>query len=197
MALTKFDIASAALVMIGASPVSSFSSSGSAEEIACFHLYQSCVDHWLSLHPWRFATRTTQLSRTLMPPDTQWQAAYIEPPGMKALQAIRIGKHGGDLPFDRFENKVLIDATDTQEVWAVHTYEPPIAWWPGYFVQLIEIALAAKLSFAMSAKLDLKTSLANEIDTHFRFAKNADSRQQTSRRLKVTGRRSIMEARRS
>ena len=197
MALTKYDIASSALVLIGASPVSSFSSSGSAEEIACFHLYQTCVDHWLSLYPWRFATRTTQLSRDVVPPDTQWQAAYTLPPGMRALQAIRLDANGSDLPFDRFENKALINASETQSVWAVHTYEPPIPWWPGYFVQLIETALAARLSFALSAKLDLKAGLEQEAEVNFRLAKNADSRQQTSRRFKVTGRGSIMEARRA
>ena len=197
MALTKFDVASAALVLIGAAPVSSFDSPVSAEEIACHHLYQTCVDHWLSLYPWRFATRTTQLSRSVVPPDTQWRAAYIEPPGIKALQAIRIDLQGSDLPFDRFENKVLIDAVETQTVWAVHTYEPPITWWPGYFMALVEVALAAKLAFALSAKLDLKAGLEKEVETYFRLAKNADSRQQTTRKFKLTARRSIMEARRA
>jgi hypothetical protein len=44
------------------------------------------------------------------------------------------------LIFDRFENKIYCNASETQEVWCVHTYEPPIAWWPGYFVALIEVA---------------------------------------------------------
>ena len=197
MALTKFDIASSALVMIGANPVSSFSSSGSTEEIACHHLYQSCVDHWLSLYPWRFASRTSQLPRHHYQPDTLWSAAYTVPPDMKAIQAIRLDRHGGDIEFDRFEDTVLCNASASQVVWCVHTYEPPIAWWPGYFVQLVEVALAGKLAFVMSAKLDLKLDLEKTVDTYFRLAKNADSRQQTSRRFKLTGRRSIMEARRA
>ena len=197
MALTKFDVASAALVLIGAAPVSSFDSPVSAEEIACHHLYQTCVDHWLSLYPWRFATKTTQLSRVAAPPDTLWSAAYLQPPGLKAVQALRYDRHGNDIPFDRFENRILTNATETQVIWAVHTYEPPITFWPGYFMALIEVALAAKLAFALSAKLDLKAGLEKEVETYFRLAKNADSRQQTSRKFKLTARRSIMEARRA
>ena len=79
----------------------------------------------------------------------------------------------------------------------MHTYEPPIAWWPGYFVQLVEVALAEKLAFAISGKLDLQAGLAKTTAEYFRLAKNADSRQQTSRRFKLSGRRSIMEVRRA
>jgi len=197
MALTNFDIASSALVMIGANPVTAFSSSGTTEEIACYHLYQSCVDHWLSLFPWRFATKVTQMPRDAVKPSTQWQASYTLPSNMRALQAVRIGLSGSDIPFDRFENKVLCNAGLTEPVYAVHTYEPPVAWWPGYFVQLIEVSLAEKLAFPLSAKLDLQTKLGQQSEYFFRLAKNADSRQQTSRRFKVTGRNSIMEARRA
>jgi hypothetical protein len=197
MALTKYDIASSALVMIGANPVASFDAAGSTEQVACFHLYQTCVDHWISLFPWRFASKTTQLARDSIKPPTQWQASYVQPSGMKAMQAIRVDLDGNDIPYDRFENKIYCNAGDTQPVYCVHTYEPPIAWWPGYFVSLVEVAFAGKLSFALSGKLDLQKALSTATDDAFRFAKNADSRQQTSRRFKVTGRNSIMEFRRN
>jgi hypothetical protein len=200
MALTKFDIASSALVMIGANPVSSFGSATSVEEIACQHLYQPCVDHWISLYPWRFATRTAQMPRDhedgfnpLKP--VGWQAVYTAPPDMKALQYIRIDLDGRDMPFDRFENKVFCNATATNTVYAVYTYEPPIQWWPGYFVELMVHAFAAKLSFALAGKLDLRTDLEKSVEPLFRWAKNADSRQQTTRKFKLRGRNSIMEAR--
>jgi hypothetical protein len=203
MALTKFDIASAALVMIGAQPVASFGDDGSvlAEQVACHHLYQPTVDHWLSLYPWRFASRQTQMSRA--PANAEdpnkpvgWQAVYTVPRDMKALQGIRLNSDGRDILFDRFENRVYCNASETDAVYAVHTYEPPIAWWPGYFVQLIEAGLAHKLSFAITGKLDLALDLGKTVEGTFRLAKNADSRQQTTRRFKVSGPRSILSARR-
>lgn len=197
MALTKFDIASAALVAIGAEPVASFDSAGSAEEIACFHLYQPAVDHYLSIHPWRFATRTTQMPRDAAEPPTGWLASYTAPSDMKALQAIRINRWEIDRPFDRFENHIFVNASETDAVYAVHTYEPPIAWWPGYFVELVQTGLAARFAFAIAGKLDLQDGLNKAAEYQLRVARNADSRQQTTRRFKVDGRRSIMQARRS
>jgi hypothetical protein len=197
MALTKFEIASASLVLVGANPVTSFSATGSTEEKVCFYLWQSCVDHYLSLHPWRFATRTEQMSRVATPPSTKWQAAYIQPTGMKAMQAIRLNQSGTDLDYDRFENLILCNATETDLVYCVHTYEPPIAWWPGYFVHLMEIGFAIKLSFPLSAKLDLKDNLEKEAEIALRLGKNRDSAQQTTRKFKTDGRRSILEARRA
>lgn len=198
MAITKFELCSSALVTIGANPIASFNATGTAEEVAAFHLYQNCVNHWLSLHPWRFATRVVQLSRHgATAPPTQWTAAYRAPPGMLAMQALRVDVNGNDIPFDRFEDQVWCNAGEAQKVWCVHTYDVPIAYWPGYFVALMEQALAVKFAFALSGKLDLRVDLEKGVDFFFRIAKNADSRQQTSRRFKVAGRGSIMEARRA
>jgi hypothetical protein len=197
MALTKYDIASAGLIMCGANPVTSFSASGSTEQKICFHLYQSVVDNWLSMFPWRFATKTTLLSRDATGPDTKWQGSYTQPSGMKSLQAINVDRNGDGLPFDRFENKIFVNAGVDQNVYAVYTYEPPISWWPGYFVSLMETACAQRFAFAIAGKLDLTEGLTKILETSFMLAKNADSRQQTTRKFKVSGHRSIMEMRRS
>src|SRR6188768_55628 len=200
MALTKFEIASTALIMVGAQPVSSFEGEGT-EETVCRHLYQSTIDNLLSLFPWRFASRTTQLARDGGSPDpmpgTLWRASYTAPPDARAIQALMTDVHGTPIPFDRFENKIFCNASETQAVWCTHTYEPPIAWWPGYFVAVAEITLAMRFSFPLAAKIDLETDFQKEFDTAFRYAKNADSRQQTTRKFRVDGRRSIMEARRA
>jgi hypothetical protein len=200
MALTKFDVASSALVMLGANPVSSFDSSGTTEEIACHHLYQSAIDNLLSLYPWRFATRSLQMSRDHENDDNPlkpvgWQAVYTVPSDMRAMQTIRLNKDGRDIPYDRFENKVFCNAVATDAVYAIYTYEPPVAWWPGYFTELAEVGVAGKLAFALSGKLDLRVDLEKLFEVKFRLAKNADSRQQTTRKFKLRGRNSIMEAR--
>lgn len=198
MASTKYDIASSALLLIGADGVASFSSAttASAEQKACHYLYQSCLDQWLSLYPWRFATKTVQLSRDgAAPTDTTWSASYAQPTGMKAMQNVHIG--GVGIPYDRFENKIMCDAGATSVVLGVHTYEPSVSYWPGYFVALMEVALANKFAFALAGKIDLKMNFEKDIEKFFRLAKNADSKQQTTRRLPLDGRGSIIQARRS
>ena len=196
MALTVYDICSAALVMVGAEPIASFAD-GTTEAKACGLFYQPTVDNMLSLYPWRFATKTTQLSRDATGPGTKWQAAYLLPAEFKAVQAIMTDVNGNPIPFDRFENKVMCDAGETQAVWCVYTYDPPIAWWPGYFQAIVETALALRLSFAVAGKIDLRKELESTLETLMRYGRNADSRQQTTRKFRVDGRRSITEARRA
>jgi hypothetical protein len=196
MASTKFEVCSAALVMIGANPVSSFSASGTSEQVACYHLYQSTLDGVLSMHQWRFATKMTLLSRESDAPDSIWSAAYDEPTDMVALQSVVVDTHGNDIPFDRFNGQILCDAGSTQAVYAIHTFEPAVSQWPGYFVKVMEFMLADQFAISLAAKLDMAKTLEGKADRAMRFAKNTDSKQQTTRRLRTTGRNTIIEARR-
>ena len=55
MAVTKVDIASRALIMIGANPISSFTD-GSTESLVTNNIYEEIVESTLTRHKWRFAT---------------------------------------------------------------------------------------------------------------------------------------------
>ena len=61
MATTKVDICARALVMIGASPISSFSD-GSTEALVASNVYEDIVESSLTRHRWKFATNQKQLS---------------------------------------------------------------------------------------------------------------------------------------
>jgi hypothetical protein len=197
MAQTKYTIASSALVMIGANPVSSFKPTGTTETIACYYTWQACVDHWLSLYPWRFATTEATLTRVTSARNYPgpYKNYYAVPANMKAVQKLLVNDQPAE--FDRERNYIFVNAELSQPVRLIYTFEPSISIWPGYFVSLIEMAMAERLSFALSAKLDLKTDLAKQIENLFRLARNRDSVQQTTRKFRLTGRRSIMEARRN
>lgn len=196
MATTKFDICSSALALIGVGPISAFSAA-STQEIVANALYQSTLDNELSIFPWRFATKTELLSRDATAPDTLWSASYTEPSGMKSIQALIRNDPGNDLPFDRQNGKILCDASSSDEVYAVYTYEPAVTRWPGYFVKVMELSLAVQFAIAIPGKLDFKESIEDTYARQMRVAHYADSRQQTTRKLRTTGRGSIIEARRS
>jgi len=193
MALSAFDICSNALVQIGASAITDFEG-GSEESEVCSYLYQPTVDNWMSMYPWRFATRQKQLSRLSDEPDMMWDAAYAQPDGMITLQAVQVSDV--NVPFDRFENKIYCNATSADVVIATYTYSISEAYWPPYFVELIELALMHKLSFALPSKLDMKQLVKSDLEIQYRMAKAADQRQQSSRVLPMSGRGSIIEARR-
>lgn len=190
---TKFDLCSNALMLIGAEVITDFSGS-SAESAAAAQFYQTTADNWLTLYDWQFATTQVQLSRLTDAPLNAWDAAYQSPAGAMKIQNVKVN----DLPisYDRFMDKIHCNAASTDEVFCDYTYSIDIASWPAYFVELIEYALAKKFSTALAAKIDFKTTFGTDMDTQFRLAKNADARQQTTKRINMKGRGSIFEARR-
>jgi hypothetical protein len=200
---TPYAIASSALVMLGANPVASFAATGTAETIACFYTWQPVVDHYLSLYPWRFASKLALLARLTAHIDAEkpegrpglYPLAYALPSDLKKINKVIVNDH--PIQYDRERMSIMCDGAKDQRVFCEYIYEPPIAFWPGYFVSLIEAAMMHRLSFALSAKLDLKKDVRTDIEKLFLLARSADSQQQTSRKLRLTGRGSIMEARRA
>lgn len=193
---TKFDICSSALVQIGANPITAFASA-SREEIVSEQLYDNTVEEWLGAYWWRFATKTAQLSRITGsdPVGGLWTAHYTQPGDMIAIQAVSVG--GVNIDFDRNENKVLCNASASDAVYATYTYAITETYWPAHFRRLVELDLMHKMSFALPSKLDLKRVLKEDVIEQFRHAKSIDQKQQPNKPLPLSGRRSIMEFRRS
>lgn len=194
MAITKFDLCSNALMLIGADTITDFAGATS-ESTASSQFYQTTADNWLSLYDWQFATSTIQLSRLSTAPLNSWDAAYSEPSGALKIQNVKVNDENID--FDRFEGKIHCDALSSDLVYCDYTKSVDISTWPAYFVELIECALAKKFSTVLAAKIDFKTTFNTDLDTQFRLAKNADARQQTAKRLNMRGRGSIIAARRA
>lgn len=193
---TKFDICSSALVQIGANKITAFDSS-SREAIVAGEIYDNTVEEWLAAYWWRFASKSQQLSRITGsdPVDPNWTAHYTQPGDMIAIESIQVA--GVNIDFDRNENKILCNASATDAVIAEYTYAISETYWPAYFRRLIELDLMHKMSFALPAKLDLKRVLKEDVDMYFRQAKSIDQKQQPNKPLPLSGRRSIMEFRRS
>jgi hypothetical protein len=196
MPLTKFDLASNALLLIGADTVTDFAGA-SAESAAAAQFFQTTADNWLSLYDWQFATTTIQLSRLTDPPLNEWDAVYQAPTGSIKIQNIKVRDE--PIAYDRFADKIHCNAGVNDQVFCDYTRSSEIITvdqWPPYFVELIEFALAKKFSTALAAKLDFKNSFDVDMETQFRLAKNADARQQTTKRLNMKGRGSILDMRR-
>lgn len=194
MAVSKFDICSNALLRIGAQAITDFDG-GSAESTAAAQFWQTTTDNWLTLHDWHFAGTTALLSRLAVAPLQAWDAAYQQPAEAIKIRSVKVNDL--PIPFDRFQDKIHCNALVTDSVYCDYTWAVQADYWPPYFVELMELALAKKFAFTLAAKLDLKSVLDSELDIQFRLAKNADARQQTTKKLRYDGRGSIMEARRA
>lgn len=194
MPLSQFDICSNALMRIGAESITDFSG-GSAESLAAARFYQSTADNWLTLHDWRFAGQTALLVRDAAAPLQMWDASYAQPSGAIKIRSVKVNDL--PIPYDRFRDKIHCDAVGGDSVYCEYTTSVDCAYWPPYFVELMELALALKFSFTLAGKLDLKNVIEADLQMQFRLAKNADARQQTARRIRLDGRGTILEARRA
>lgn len=195
MASSKYDIASAALVLVGAGPVTSFASTTAAPEIALNQIYDQTVENLYSLYPWRFATKVVQLSKLVAVPDNKWGAAYSVPSDCIRVQNVLVV--GEPVEYDRIGSEIHTTDWGTQEIYMTYVYDPGVSEWPGYFTKLVTYDLAQQLALSLAAKLDLSKAYGQKYETQFRFAKSADSQQQTAKKLDTQGAGSIIAHRRS
>ncbi len=194
MPLTKFDLCSNALLLVGADTITDFNG-GSSESAAAAQLFQTTTDNWLTLYDWQFATTTAQLSRLVDQPLNMWDAVYQTPADALKIQNVKVNDE--PISYDRFADKIHCNAAASDLVYCDYTRTREVADWPPYFVELMEYALAKKFATALAAKLDFKNSIDVDLDRQFRLAKNADARQQTAKRLRMSGPGSIIAARRA
>ena len=68
---TSIDLASNALLLIGEETISSFTDDSTAALIAA-NLYELTYESLLTLHPWRFASTKSTLSRLTASPVNEW-----------------------------------------------------------------------------------------------------------------------------
>ena len=188
MATTKIDICARALVMIGASPITSFTD-GTTESTVASNLYEDTIKNILSSYRWRFASKQAQLSRLTDAPDHKWDAAYQLPAELVGLHGIFVN----DMPikFERYGDMVYNDAVSTDKVYADYTYydttaSNPEEFFPPYFIFTAELSLASIFAYAVAQNTDLSNALEVKANRQLAIAKNIDAQQRTSSRLRVT-----------
>ena len=89
MAVTKIDIASRALIMIGSNPISSFTDD-TTEALVTNNIYEEIIESTLCRSRWRFATEQQQLSLLANAPTGRYEYAYQIPTSPQCLQIISI-----------------------------------------------------------------------------------------------------------
>jgi hypothetical protein len=192
MADTQVEVANQAFALIGANTLSTFTGTGS-EQIAATNLYQPIVDAALTSHRWRFATGKQTLARLSSVPVNQWDAAYQMPtqPQIILLNAVMVE----DLPitFDRYEDQIYCDATESDIVVADYVYSVSEQEWPPYFTKAIVYELASVFAASITQDSFLAAHFAEQSTVEYRKARFADASSQTARNLNA---RSLIKRRR-
>ena len=153
--LTKIDLCSMALLKLGENPVQSLSDDTAAAKLGRT-LTDFVIDTLLSLHPWRFACRTYNLTKNE-------NGDFIIPSNV-----LRIVKANGYV----MGNRIISDSDDIT-IKAIVRVDPDD--FPSYFASLVATKLAAEFCMPLISDTAVFRTLIALYETELQSAKFIDS----------------------
>tara|TARA_E500000178_G_scaffold329679_1_gene360839 strand:+ start:6593 stop:7177 length:585 start_codon:yes stop_codon:yes gene_type:complete len=184
VANSDIDIASRALILIGAEPITSFTSD-TTEALVASNLYEDTVRTALCASRWRFATNQAQLNQLTATPTGRFDVAHQLPQDMLMLHAVTIDDQL--IEYTIYGNKLFHNVTATNPVIADYTFRADEVNFPSYFTLAVEYALAASFALAIARDEAMGQMMERKAQQLMQQAKTLDSQQQTTRKL-VTSR---------
>ena len=183
---TDLSICSDALIMLGASPISSFTEGTDAAQ-ACDRLYPDLRDSLLARYPWSWTYKKTSLGRLATAPINEFEYAYQLPGNiLSGVQAVFETSASNQNPInDGWEIYGDQLYTDLETVFIDYQETISESKMPVYFVHLLRNALAGELGIVITdqaSKADYFRGIAygspgeNGRGGLFREAVNIDSR---------------------
>lgn len=151
---TKLSICSDALILLGASPLSSFSEGTDSAQI-CDRLYDDLKDSLIASYPWSWSFKKVQLARLTSTPVNEWKYQYALPGDRIAgVRAVYRSTQAGVLPI-QYGWEIQGEALDSSEETIVIDYQfsPNESVLPTYFVQLLKYAMAADIAETVTDQL--------------------------------------------
>lgn len=143
---TKLSICSDALIMLGATALSSFSD-GTDEAQVADRLYDDVRDTLIMQYPYSWTIKKVKLSRLADAPVNEWKYKYALPGDILGNpKAVFINASAGGRPVRDFEIYSGGLYSSYEEVWVDYQFLPEPAIFPQYFVRLLKTALAAEFA---------------------------------------------------
>lgn len=157
MAATSITLCTAALLLVGADEINSFSDS-TREAKLCGAIYEDLKDDMLQSHPWRFSIGQVELNQLAAAPLFGFSYGYQLPADYLNL----VGKELSNMQHKLYENKIYVNSSTLR---VNYQFVPDESKFPAYFKRLIEFELATILSVGLledEGKAALYENLANK-----------------------------------
>ena len=188
---SAIDIASRALVLIGAEPITAFGSS-STESLVATNMYEDTVRATLSSARWRFASEQAVLAAVGSDPTGRFDKAHQLPTNVLVLHAVTVNDNL--VNYTVYGDKVFSDATSSDSLVADFTFRQVESEFPSYFSLALEYSLATIFATAIARSATLAKLMNEQSTLLMAKARNLDAQQQTTRKLAtsrfITDRRS-------
>jgi hypothetical protein len=151
---TKLSICSDALILLGATPLSSFSDGTDAAQI-CDRLYDDLKDSIVASYPWSWSFKKVQLARLTEEPVNEWKYFYQLPGDrLSGVRAVFNSSATGIAPIQRGWELLGDKLMSSQEqIWIDYQFSPGESALPTYFVQLLKYAMAAEIAETVTDQL--------------------------------------------
>lgn len=173
-AVSDLSICNAALLMLGANPITSLSAVGEKEKL-CAGLYPTIRDKVLRSHPWNCCIKRETLSPWAAAPNHDWPFQY-ELPG-DFVKVLGVGELGAESEF-RLEGRRLLTDVNPCLLRYVFANENPATWDAG-LVHVVTLAMAAALAYPITTSTSLRDSMRQEAELELRRAKAVDGQDDT------------------
>lgn len=184
---TGVSICADALILLGASPISSFNDGTDAAN-ACDRLYPDVRDMALSMYPWSFAYKKVKLARLVTTPVSEWTYEY-QLPGDRLgnPRAVFETANAYARPVKEWEIQGDKLITNYQEVYIDYPYQTPEYAMPQYFVQFLKYMMAWHLAYPVTEQetktgywqgISIGSPAENGRGGYFRQASNIDAQGQ-------------------
>jgi hypothetical protein len=185
MALTKPEVASKALVMVGANQISSFEGS-EIEKVVSRQIYETVVEDCIAAHYWDFASGSQTLvmveGETLVNFDNAFQLPTN--PSPMTIESVRVD--GSEKKYDIFEDKLFIDANEENEVTLDYTFRADESVWHPAFTMWVVLSLAESYALSITRKEEIAEAFGKKADTHFAKAKARIGKQTSNKAIRLT-----------
>lgn len=175
MALSAIALCSRALLMIGATSISSFDE-GTAEAEVAANLFPSVRDALLSTHPWNFASRAEWLARLATAPQADFQEAFSLPDDCLRVLAAGAGPRSSGLRY-RIIGRQL--HCDSDQVLLRYVQRVTEEIFPAFFDQVLISRLAAEFCLPLTESTTRAEFLYRLADQELRRARLTDAQEQT------------------
>ena len=180
---SAIDIASRALVLIGAEPITSFDSS-STEALVATNMYEDTVRAMLSTARWRFATEQSVLNQLSDVPTGRFDIAHQLPSDLLVLHGVTINDRL--IEFTVYGDKVFSDSTTSDTLVADFTFRANEVDFPSYFSLALQYSLASIFATSIARDDRLMQLMETKANQLMAKARNIDAQQQTTRKLSTS-----------
>ena len=180
VANSDIDIASRALVLIGAEPITSFTAQ-STEATVANAIYEDKVRTTLCSSRWRFATNQAELNLLTATPTGRYDRAHQLPADLLMLHAVTV--NDAVIEYNVYGDKVFSDSASSDSLIADYTFRALEQDFPSYFTVALQFSLAATFALGIARDEQLSSVLEGKGAQLLQQAKTLDSQQQTTRKL--------------